>query len=141
MFQIAAMALGSQIVLAAERLPEFDTAPSCRSAAAASVMIGRTTENYMQDEHNARDLLKKSWDQYSAADKSHCDSLERTGGPPSYVELLSCLEMSHDARATTKDGDLATPSARNGTPAGTTGAGTPMKELPVGAQPAAPRNR
>ncbi len=140
MFYIAAMALGSQLVLAADRVPKFDPAPSCRSAAATSMMTGRTSENCLRDENNARDLLEKSWDQFTAADKSHCDSLQRAGGPASYVELLSCLEMSRDARNMARSNARPLEGFPTGTPApGTTGADNPIKELPRGTQPAMPK--
>jgi hypothetical protein len=138
MIHIAAMVLGSHLVLAAEGVPTFDTAPSCRSAAAASVMTGRTTENCINDEKNAHNLLEQSWNQYSAADKAHCDSLERAGGPPSYVELLSCLEMSRDARTTAKEEQTKSgQDPANETAAPTTGAGTPGAWAP-NRQPARP---
>ncbi len=136
----AAMALGPSLVLAADNVPTLNVEPSCRSAAAASIMTGRNTENCVSDENNARDLLKKSWKDFSAADKAHCDSLEQTGGPPSYVELLSCLEMSRDARVMARDNAKQSGSS-NRTPGDTTGAGTPMKELPEGTQPVQPRNK
>lgn len=139
MFYIAAMALGSQLVLAADRVPKFDPGPSCRSAAAASMMTGRTTENCLRDENNARELLEKSWDQYSAGDKSHCDSLERTGGAASYVELLSCLEMSRDARNMARENANPRPGSSNETQDQTIGAENPMKKLPLGTQPPAPK--
>jgi hypothetical protein len=33
------------------------------------------------------------------ADKTDCVTLENSGGPASYVELLSCLEIMRDARS------------------------------------------
>jgi len=137
---IATLVLGSHVALAADTLPKFDPAPSCRSAAAASVMTGRTTDNCVADENNARDLLQNSWSQYSAADKSHCDTLVKTGGSPSYVELLSCLEMSRDARVLVKNNANARPGSQAAPPSETTGAGSPMKELPpVGGSPSGAR--
>jgi hypothetical protein len=35
---------------------------------------------------------------YAAADKSECIGMVTTGGPASYVELLSCVEILRDAR-------------------------------------------
>ena len=138
MIQIAAMALGSHLVLAADRVPQFDTAPSCRSAAVASMMTGRTADNCLADEKNAHDILEKSWGEFSAADKAHCGLLQRTGGSPSYVELLSCLEMSRDARRMAQE-ERAKARPGSGSGAGgatdqTTGGGTP----PSGTQPATP---
>jgi len=50
------------------------------------------------DETAARDALKKNWSKYSATDKQQCLGMEKTGGPASYVELQSCLEIRRDAR-------------------------------------------
>jgi hypothetical protein len=52
----------------------------------------------MNDEKAAREDLVKNWSSFSADDKTHCLSMVSTGGGPSYVELLSCLEMSRDAK-------------------------------------------
>jgi hypothetical protein len=35
---------------------------------------------------------------YSAQDKSRCSGFVTTGGAPSYVELLTCLEMAKQAK-------------------------------------------
>jgi hypothetical protein len=39
-----------------------------------------------------------NWSKYAAADKSDCIGMVRTGGPASYVELLSCVEILRNAR-------------------------------------------
>ena len=49
-------------------------------------------------ETTAQDTLKQNWSKYSAADKSECIGMVTTGGPASYVELLSCVEILRDAR-------------------------------------------
>ena len=67
------------------------------------LIVGRTTESCLNDEKAARDQLVKEWGTYSAADKDHCLSMVSTGGSPSYVELLSCLEMSRDAKKIAQD--------------------------------------
>lgn len=59
----------------------------------------QATESCLRSEEQARDLLVKSWDEIAAGDKTGCSRLVRTGGQPSYVELLSCVEMARDARA------------------------------------------
>lgn len=103
MIYFAVMTLGSQLVLAADTVPTLNVEPSCRSAATTSIMVGRTADNCLNDERAARTQLEQSWTQFSANDKSHCMSLVQTGGGASYVELLSCLEMSRDARKISQD--------------------------------------
>jgi hypothetical protein len=40
----------------------------------------------------------QNWPKYAAADKNECIGMVTTGGPASYVELLSCVEILRDAR-------------------------------------------
>jgi hypothetical protein len=58
----------------------------------------RNKEACLADETTALDTLKQNWSSYSATDKSQCVGMATTGGPASYVELLSCLEIMRDAR-------------------------------------------
>ena len=44
-----------------------------------------------------RSTLQQDWTQYSSIQRSRCTGLVATGGPPSYVELLTCLEMAKHA--------------------------------------------
>jgi hypothetical protein len=53
----------------------------------------------MDDEREARDLLTKNWSQYSRAHKTQCVGMTTRGGPSSYVELISCLDIMKDAAA------------------------------------------
>jgi hypothetical protein len=46
----------------------------------------------------AQDTLRQNWPKYASADKSDCIGMVTTGGPASYVELLSCVEILRDAR-------------------------------------------
>jgi hypothetical protein len=46
----------------------------------------------------SQDSLKQNWSKYPAADKTTCIGMTTTGGPASYVELLSCLEILRDAK-------------------------------------------
>jgi hypothetical protein len=103
---LPAVLLGSHLVLAAEKVPELNIEPSCQAAAATAVMPGRDAKSCLQDEHNARDKLEKEWGEFNAAERSHCLQLSHTGGSPSYVELLTCLEMAQAARQLPPAGKL-----------------------------------
>ena len=95
----AAFVLGSSLItLASDGVPVLKVEPSCKAAGAAGLMMGRTADSCMNDEKAAREDLVKNCSTFSADDKSHCLSMVSTGGGPSYVELLSCLEMSRDAK-------------------------------------------
>lgn len=99
MMPFAALALGSSLItVAADGVPTLKVETSCKAAGIEGMQTGRTTDSCLNDEKAAREDLVKSWSSFSGDDKTHCLSLVSTGGGPSYVELLSCLEMSRDAK-------------------------------------------
>jgi hypothetical protein len=98
MMPFAALALGTNLIMVADSVPKLNVEPSCKTAGVEGMALGRTTQSCLNDENGARDQLVKDWPTFSASDKSHCLSMVSTGGSPSYVELLSCLEMSRDAK-------------------------------------------
>jgi hypothetical protein len=79
--------------------PVLQVGPSCEAAGRGAVVLGRNKEACLADENAALDTLKQNWAKYVAGDKTLCIGMESTGGPASYVELLSCLEVNRDAHA------------------------------------------
>ena len=97
---IVVMSLASQVALAvAESPPKLNVGPSCDAAARAAISLGRNTEMCMGDERAAQDQLANNWSQYSRAHKTQCVGMATRGGPSSYVELISCLDIMRDAAA------------------------------------------
>ena len=95
---LPALLLGSHVVLVAE-FPKFDVAPSCKSAGAEAVDTGtRNASACERDEADARDKLQQEWSTFSAAEQGRCVGFVSTGGAPSYVELLTCLEIAKAAK-------------------------------------------
>ena len=92
---LLAFALGSQLGIEVADVPAYDTAPGCR--AAVTVMPG-SFEACMKDEQNARAQLAATWDRFAGQLRDNCVQTENTGGTPSYVELLTCLQMAQDAK-------------------------------------------
>jgi hypothetical protein len=88
----------SQIMLAVNRVPELNIEPSCRAAAEAAVTPNRDADVCKRDELTARGKLNDEWGQFTPAQKTHCVSLTGLGGSPSYVELLTCLELAKAAK-------------------------------------------
>jgi hypothetical protein len=78
--------------------PTLQVGPSCEAAGRGAVVLGRNKEACLADETAALNTLKQNWAKYAASDKTLCIGMESTGGPASYVELLSCLEINRDAR-------------------------------------------
>ena len=60
----------------------------------------------MGDERAAQDQLANNWSQYSRAHKTQCVGMTTSGGPSSYVELISCLDIMKDAAAIYKTDPL-----------------------------------
>jgi hypothetical protein len=102
-FAALAMGLHAPPAAAADGVPKLNVQPSCRAAADAAAMGAlpganmRDLASCMRDEDEARDTLANEWAQFSERDKQRCVSETQTGGTPSYVELLVCLEMIRDA--------------------------------------------
>ena len=94
---LQAIAVGAQLTLVADKVPELKYEASCRAAVQAANMPGRDESACLNDEKVARDTLQKDWSSYTADQKSHCLALLKAGGMPSYVELLTCAEMGKAA--------------------------------------------
>jgi len=104
--------LSSTLGSSADSVPKLNVRPSCESAAAGAVVVGRDTQACLQDERGARDEIMKNWTRYEAEDKVQCVGMINTGGSASYVELLSCLDIMKESRASTNE--LDDPILENG---------------------------
>ena len=78
-------------------IPIFDTGPTCADAA-TDISVTRTVERCQQSEREARGSLASQWSSFPKADEVNCTATTRIGGFPSYVQLLTCLELARDAR-------------------------------------------
>jgi hypothetical protein len=88
----------SHVMLVADRVPKLNIEPSCRAATSSAVSANRTEEACKQDEQRARGKLEEQWASFEPAQKARCTSLSHRGGSPSYVELLTCLELAQSAK-------------------------------------------
>ena len=77
---------------AADRIPAFDIVRNC-NAEVASAGIEKVA-SCTKDETDAQNELNQRWPQFGASDKQACVGESSIGGAQSYVELLTCLEMS-----------------------------------------------
>jgi hypothetical protein len=98
---LLALALGPPWVLAgAEAVPVYDVAPGCR---AAVTVVPGSFDACIKNEQAARTQLAASWDQFAAPTRENCLQNEGVGARPSYVELLTCLQISRDAKGLPKN--------------------------------------
>jgi hypothetical protein len=89
--------VSSHLIFVADKVPELNYQPSCRAAAQTAALQNRNEDACLQDEKAAKAKLQEEWSSFGAQDKAHCVRLSSTGGFPSYVELLTCVEMSKAA--------------------------------------------
>ena len=83
-------------VALADDVPKLDYRKSCRADVAA-YPGGGGTKACLTDEQNARKTLVAQWNRFSPASKARCTSMVTDMvGDQSYVELLTCLQMSKD---------------------------------------------
>jgi hypothetical protein len=77
-----------------DAVPQFNIARECQAEGGTNEMEKRCTD----DETQARNQLQTEWTQFSPSAKLQCDQEASVDGSPSYVELLTCLEMERDVR-------------------------------------------
>jgi hypothetical protein len=87
----------SQLLLVADNVPDLKYEPACRAAVEAAAIHNRSENACLADEKAARAKLQQEWKTFTPEQRSHCVRLSTTGGMPSYVELLTCVEMSKAA--------------------------------------------
>ena len=87
---LPAVLVGMTFVIAtAEQVPKFDLKAVCGPDASDACFRG---------ESQARDALAQQWSQFPAADRTRCVQLTTTSRMPSYVQVITCLEMARSAR-------------------------------------------
>src|SRR5207248_10478965 len=94
---ILPIVVGAQLVVAvADRVPAFDIARSCKldATATAGLSVDQSGKSCANDENKARRQLASQWSKFSASSKAQCVPQESIGGTPSYVSLLTCLQMN-----------------------------------------------
>jgi hypothetical protein len=113
---VATVGLEPQAVSAAAKgPPTLNVRPSCEAAAARTAMEQiqgshvRDVASCMRSENDARGQLAKEWAQFPRGDQQRCMSVTKTGGIPSYVELLGCLERHRDVRSYRATGRYSKP--------------------------------
>jgi hypothetical protein len=78
----------------ASYVPTIDIDRSCRGAESAALLEDRARayQRCVRDEQTAREELSKTWSRIPIDSRQQCTDVS-TESSPSYVELLTCLEM------------------------------------------------
>ena len=91
-------ALGGAL-LVADGVPNLNIETGCRAAAKMGdrLSLDESLRQCLSDEKSAHSELERQWSQFPLALRQRCVSTTETGGDPSYVEVLVCLQMGVDA--------------------------------------------
>ncbi len=106
--------LSSQLVVAvADHPPAFDIARGCKvdsaSAFDPNAGMNATIKRCMDDEQQAKDQLETQWLGFVNSDRVTCTSeavgnkADAEADPPSYVDLLTCIQDAQLARKLPKN--------------------------------------
>jgi hypothetical protein len=105
----------SQLVLVADTIPKFDVERTCRPTAGAAILPGRDAPACQRDEKDARSKLEQDWAKYSATQRSNCTNFAALDRAPSYVELLTCLEIAKQAKELPAESKVGATTGSGGT--------------------------
>jgi hypothetical protein len=102
---MAALALtGHLLVAVADQVPALNMENTCRGAAKAGLSDARGQVNpdeirarCFAKEREARDDLQRQWSAFAPDHRTSCIRSTSASGIPSYVELLTCLEIADQA--------------------------------------------
>jgi hypothetical protein len=105
----------------ADTVPDLDVETTCKSAQVANTSISDKA-NYdgcLRSEREAKREAERHWSSYTSAAKRQCESQFKAGGFPSYVEMVTCLELA--------SGSVPTQSGQGGAAVGGPGAPKDVK--------------
>ncbi|MCJ2086270.1 hypothetical protein MKK88_09710 [Methylobacterium sp. E-005] len=80
----------------ADAVPNLDVERTCQSAQVANTSISDQA-NYdgcLRSEREAKKEAERHWGNYTPAAKRQCQNQFKAGGYPSYVEMVTCLELA-----------------------------------------------
>jgi len=82
------------LTFVADGPPDFDIEKSCAGLTAGNTGITRPQQACREDERKAQSELARSWASYPAAERNFCIESASLVGAPSYVQLLTCLQIA-----------------------------------------------
>lgn len=105
LLQFSTLVLTSQLLLTvADSAPKFNIERGCRAdntnTSGLAVGLDESTKRCISDEQAARDQLQAQWSQFAPSDRAMCttNATDVPGVPPSYVDLLTCLQAQQLAK-------------------------------------------
>ncbi|WP_407174899.1 hypothetical protein [Bradyrhizobium sp. STM 3562] len=98
-----AVQLGNPLVTPiGDRVPTIDVERTCKETAATdkamNLDLPQSVANCMRDENAAREQLATVWSTYSVSIRDRCTQEATLVGMGSYVDLLTCMQMTDPAK-------------------------------------------
>ena len=91
----------------ASAVPKLDIEATCRRAQPLSTGERSAYQSCMNDERDAQKELVKTWSTFRASAQSTCLQETKIGSAPSYVELLTCLQLDKQAVEASRENQKA----------------------------------
>jgi hypothetical protein len=107
---IMAIAVSTQLLTPiSDTIPKLNVEATCRGSVEADNAMGldlpQSFDKCMSDENSAREQLGPIWSSYSPAVRAQCEGEATDASEASYVDLLTCLQMT-DGSVTTSASSL-----------------------------------
>jgi|SRR5215813_11692246 len=126
---IPAMIIAAPLIVnVADQVPSFNISPTCGGDAKTTASGGRTkgrkeigergSDICIKGEMAARDELAKQWTKFPAGDRARCVQLAKMTTMPSYVQVITCLEMARESGQLEKSSTTGAAPQGNVTPPG-----------------------
>ncbi len=91
---IAASLAGIVALPVADGPPRFNIEQSCSEAGEPAVGADRSNQVCRDDERRAEASLQRRWNSFPVLNRGPCVASAELVGPPSYVQVLTCLELA-----------------------------------------------
>lgn len=93
----------ASVLAVADAAPKLNVAPGCKAAVVISKSIdlseAQSYDNCIHEEDKARSELEQNWASYSSVVRDGCVSETKENAYASYVEVLTCIQISQDPAA------------------------------------------
>jgi len=84
----------------AQSLPRFEIEATCKAARPLTAEDANPYQSCMRDETDAERQLQGMWSSAASAHRQTCAQEAQIGGTPSYVDMLTCLQIAQGVAPT-----------------------------------------
>jgi hypothetical protein len=90
------------VIPVGDRVPAINIEANCKATAATdkamNLDLPQSVEKCMRDEDAAKQQIAAVWSTYPAPTRDRCEQEATIGGIGSYVDLLTCMQMTDPAK-------------------------------------------